>query len=111
MWIPTHIRKAVRKRDGWACQRCGKSKGGAFYSLVDIHHIKPRALGGTNELENLITLCKPCHSLTEKGNRIRGFLEEREIVDQINAIATAENVPPSEIVGRALRLYLKEHQP
>ena len=39
---------------------------------VDVHHIKYKARGGTDEIENLIALCRNCHNkahneeLTEK---------------------------------------------
>jgi 5-methylcytosine-specific restriction protein A len=28
----------------------------------EVHHIKPLAQGGTHDDENLMALCKPCHS-------------------------------------------------
>lgn len=33
---------------------------------IDRHHIKPKALGGENTEENLIDICKACHSLLHK---------------------------------------------
>lgn len=50
------IRKDVYRRDGWACQNCG-----ATNVKVYAHHIVSLASGGSNELSNLITLCKNCH--------------------------------------------------
>lgn len=29
---------------------------------VHVHHRKPRARGGSNNLENLVLLCQPCHN-------------------------------------------------
>ena len=46
------------KRRG-ICTSCSqKNDAGKAW---DIDHILPLALGGTNELENLQILCKPCH--------------------------------------------------
>ena len=63
MWaIPTNYgkdwyqaRQAALKRDGLV---------GVFCSSLHplrVHHIRPRRLGGTNDLWNLITLCQNCH--------------------------------------------------
>ncbi|MEK7689825.1 MAG: HNH endonuclease [Bdellovibrionota bacterium] len=30
---------------------------------MDIHHIVPRSMGGTDTVENLTTLCGQCHDL------------------------------------------------
>jgi hypothetical protein len=50
------IRWLVFRRDGYACVWCG--------SVTDltVDHIHPVALGGTNELSNLQTLCRTCNS-------------------------------------------------
>ena len=53
-------RKAVILRDGCKCMECGKSN-----CKLEVHHIKPRRLKGSNTLGNLITLCTKCHQKTE----------------------------------------------
>ena len=55
-----NIRKAVILRDGCKCMECGKSN-----CKLEVHHIKPRRLNGSNTLSNLITLCETCHQKTE----------------------------------------------
>ncbi len=48
----------VLNRDNYTCQYCkGKSKD----SKLEVHHIIFRCYGGSDESENLITLCKTCH--------------------------------------------------
>ena len=42
------------------CEIC-KSKG-RYTTATEVHHIKPLSEGGTNEVSNLMALCKPCHS-------------------------------------------------
>jgi hypothetical protein len=59
--IPEGIRWDVLERDNFTCQRCGSRR----YLSVD--HIKPESRGGTIEMSNLQTLCKPCNSA--KGNK------------------------------------------
>ena len=58
--LDENIRKAVILRDGCRCMECGKSN-----CRLEVHHIKPRRLKGSNTLGNLITLCTGCHQKTE----------------------------------------------
>ena len=54
--LDANIRKAVILRDGCRCMECGKSG-----CRLEVHHIKPRRLNGSNTSSNLITLCTACH--------------------------------------------------
>ena len=54
------MRKSVILRDKCNCMECGKTK-----CKLEVHHIKPRRLNGSNTLGNLITLCEKCHQKTE----------------------------------------------
>ena len=58
--LDENIRKAVILRDGCKCMECGKSN-----CSLEVHHIRPRRLDGTNTMANLITLCDGCHQKTE----------------------------------------------
>ena len=42
------------------CERC--KKNGKITPAEEVHHIKPLAHGGTNAEDNLMSLCKSCHS-------------------------------------------------
>lgn len=55
------IRQDVFKRDGGKCKVCSSNKD------LSLDHIIPRSDGGTNEIENLQTLCRRCNSA--KNNR------------------------------------------
>ncbi|ORA02135.1 HNH endonuclease [Mycolicibacterium bacteremicum] len=66
-------------RDNWTCQYCGRvfvpeadnlsGRYAPWHRLpadvdvvyLEIDHIHPRALGGTNELDNLQSACTPCN--------------------------------------------------
>ena len=58
--LDENIRKAIILRDGCKCKECGKSN-----CKLEVHHIKPRRLNGSNTISNLITLCEKCHQKTE----------------------------------------------
>lgn len=42
------------------CEQC--KANGRYTAATEVHHIKPLADGGTNDENNLMALCKPCHS-------------------------------------------------
>ena len=60
--IPPRVRRAVLKRDQHRCQAPGCTNT----RFLEIHHIKPLQNGGTNDLENLVTLCSSCHRLRHR---------------------------------------------
>lgn len=67
-------RRKARKRDNVTCQICGYHHGikNKKRRYIDVHHITPyREFADdyekANELSNLITLCRKCHSKVEKG--------------------------------------------
>jgi DNA-binding transcriptional ArsR family regulator len=51
------------ERDGYTCQECGTEVGSEDSEIptANVHHIEPISEGGSNEKENLITLCTGCH--------------------------------------------------
>lgn len=55
-------RKAILHRDGYTCQCCGKKN-----CRLEVHHIKFKSNGGTDDEENLITLCEDCHKGVHAG--------------------------------------------
>jgi hypothetical protein len=64
------LRARAKARDGNRCRRCGARV------KLQVHHVVKPQDGGTDTLENLITLCDRCHRLTHKlaaANRRQGF--------------------------------------
>ena len=55
-------RKAVLHRDNHTCQCCGKKN-----CRVEVHHIIFRSRGGSDDENNMITLCKECHAGVHNG--------------------------------------------
>lgn len=58
--IPRKLRHEVFKRDGYRCRECGASKD---ETSLEIDHIVPVARGGTNDIDNLQTLCRECNRM------------------------------------------------
>ena len=55
--IPPRLRRAVLRRDRFRCRAagCGSAR------FLAVHHQQMHSRGGTDALENLVTLCAPCH--------------------------------------------------
>jgi predicted restriction endonuclease len=49
-----HKAKGLYLGDFIACEMCGTA-------AVDIHHKKLKSQGGTDDADNLIAVCRPCH--------------------------------------------------
>lgn len=64
--IPNQVRRAIYRRDGYACALCGDPRH------LQIHHFIPRGKGGGNTPRNLIVLCMYCHAAVH-GTRLTEF--------------------------------------
>ncbi len=58
------IRFIIYRRDNFTCQDCGIPMGN-FKEAFHVHHKIPFLVSFDNSLNNLITLCKSCHSKEE----------------------------------------------
>jgi predicted restriction endonuclease len=61
MALSASIRKAVYQRDNYRCRVCNNSNG------LHPHHIKYKSAGGTDTLDNLLTVCFACHRAIHDG--------------------------------------------
>ena len=57
-WL--EIRTRILKRDNYTCVNCNETGGN-----LHVHHIVPKSKGGTDEDDNLVTLCDRCHSVQD----------------------------------------------
>jgi RNA-directed DNA polymerase len=60
------VRLAVLARDNYRCTQCGSPDN------LHVHHCRARRHGGTNQMDNLQTLCEQCHARTQTWGRPRG---------------------------------------
>jgi 5-methylcytosine-specific restriction endonuclease McrA len=65
--IPPKMRAAVLARDRHRCTTPGCSST----RFLEVHHVTPRAQGGTNRLANLVTLCSRCHRFAHEHSGTR----------------------------------------
>ncbi len=59
--LDENLRIATLMRDKYACQECGNKN-----CKLEVHHIVPRRLKGSDTIYNLITLCDNCHDKTKR---------------------------------------------
>lgn len=62
--IPATLRHEVFLKDGYRCVECGATNRDA---KLEVDHVVPVSQGGTDELDNLQTLCEKCNQ--SKSNR------------------------------------------
>lgn len=115
--IDPHLREQVLQRDKCRCRECGIQVILEKGLMSNIHHIQPRSAGGLDVLENLITLCEPCH-VTKLGHTFMlsdrspdsypGFIKWmiREIA--INLLFQAEYLNPRDFPARQVAADLQK---
>lgn len=60
-----NVKAAVLSRDNYTCQICGEKD-----SKFEVHHIQFRSKGGSNRMDNLVTLCRDCHKQIHSGGLV-----------------------------------------
>lgn len=60
-----NVKSAVLNRDNYTCQICGEKD-----TRLEVHHIQFRSKGGSNRIDNLVTLCRDCHKQIHSGGLV-----------------------------------------
>lgn len=91
--------RETRKRDNHTCQGCGIHQSDLTYTL-EVHHKKPVRLfanpNDANSIDNLVTLCRPCH--------VKADVFARWLFDQNRR--NTQPVHPLQCDGAIARVYL-----
>jgi 5-methylcytosine-specific restriction endonuclease McrA len=58
--VPKKVKEQVKARTDYRCVVCGKQF--PEYCL-EVHHVKRRANGGSNQPSNLVPVCANCHRI------------------------------------------------
>ena len=114
--LDPELREEILQRDKYRCQECGvrviREKG----LRPNSHHIQPKSARGLDILDNLITLCEPCHSTKYGHTRMLfnrasdsypGFVKWsiREVA--INLLFYSEYLDPRDFPARQVASDLK----
>lgn len=57
--IPPKVRAQVLYRSGGVCE--AKIQPGCMWFAKEMHHLKSRGRGGSNDPNNIFHICPPCH--------------------------------------------------
>ena len=74
--LQEQLRRTIKDKHDYKCARCSKVPHNG-----EVHHIKPKIEGGTDDPNNLTFLCKKCHNFVHKS---------KSHVEQIEKITTLE---------------------
>ena len=66
------LRFQILERDGFRCRYCGRSADEG--AVLHVDHIHPRAHGGSEDADNLLTACSECN--VGKSARLLGVTEQ-----------------------------------
>lgn len=75
---PSPLAEQIARRDGgFYCAYCSTPlMGSPEVPRTNIDHVIPKALGGSNKIENLVLACAPC-------NRAKGALTVEEFIGRV----------------------------
>lgn len=93
--IPRKLRHQVFQRDGYRCRECGATNK---ETRLHVDHIKPVSKGGTNDLDNLQTLCEECNRAKYTDEWIGGKHDSH-----------MDNIDLKELNKKQMRINLSKH--
>jgi hypothetical protein len=67
--LTEEIKEQVRTRDKHTCLCCGKTREVGKRIKLEVDHIRPVRMGGSNSISNLQTLCRQCN-MVKSGDTI-----------------------------------------
>jgi len=81
------VKITILRRDSFTCQDCGRTykeigRGKNRRSGLEVHHIVPRTLGGTDHPGNLKTVCMSCHR--KYTNETNGMIRMARSEEKLN---------------------------
>ena len=79
------LRKSVLARDNNTCRICEQISGQEYTEVLDVHHIQEVYLGGSDDINNLITACTCCHKLVHLWGRGELFVRPFKDMDDSEA--------------------------
>ena len=91
-----YSRKVTIERDDFTCQNCGSVGGPEGNAELHVDHITPQSEGGSDDPENLQTLCRDCHMTKHGSSGEEKKATEGEIAQSIIQLAQKLEAPAFE---------------
>jgi len=92
-------REYVLKRDNFECGDCGVSIAPSRERSAEVHHKTPVSEGGSDDLSNLVALCRDCHLKRHRQDDVRESTQPMTNKD------TVETTVGSKVVETPKRIY------
>lgn len=89
------LRYNVLRRDGFTCQYCGRT---AQDGLLEIDHIVPIKMGGTNDIDNLQTACKECNRGKYVDEIVSQYVKVDEVKKEMVSVNARSNINLSDLL-------------
>jgi len=80
IWLSNNHSKAIAKHLSWVI-KCSICLFEREWYLPEIHHIIPKEEWGKDELNNIISVCAPCHSIIHRQWLWYSYLKEKFLFD------------------------------
>lgn len=77
------VRSMAERTLGRVCYNCGSDE------CIELHHVVPLKLGGTNNLSNIVVLCHRCHCAAHNGRHIKDY-QNKEVTGRPHNVETEE---------------------
>lgn len=87
-------RRRAIERDEFQCQECGVHGGPNGEAQLHVDHVTPQATGGSDDVENLRTLCRSCHMAKHGSERRHDYADVDEVAPAIQAVFEEMADPP-----------------
>ena len=104
MSVSPSLRFQVFTRDGFRCRYCGRSADDGARLQAD--HIHPRAKGGLDEMDNLVTACWDCN-IGKSARVLRPIPKSRRPRRMFPAVPLIVEEPPLYVEGASCSTPLK----
>ena len=79
------LREAALDRDDRTCQRCGYRQRGDPERRLEAHHAAPFATPSMEDLDDLVTVCGPCHATLHGDDPAYGDADEAPLFPRPDA--------------------------
>jgi 5-methylcytosine-specific restriction endonuclease McrA len=67
--VPPEVKEQLRAAANYQCVLCSEPQ--TQWLKLEIHHLIPRSLGGSNDVDNLMPICPNCHSKIHSNNYVK----------------------------------------
>lgn len=87
-------RRRAIERDEFHCQECGVHGGPEGEAQLHVDHVTPVSAGGTDDVENLRTLCRSCHMTKHGSEKRHTYADVDDVTPAIQAVFEEMAEPP-----------------